>query len=52
MLTRDSYGVSKVYNQQWGYLLVDTQAAQTMMRALIKATRNNNELDPSAGKAL
>lgn len=49
-LTRDSYGVSKVYNQQWEYLLLDVQSAQTSIRTLFKSARNN-QLDLSAGKA-
>ncbi|PBP26400.1 putative Rad21/Rec8 N terminal domain-containing protein [Diplocarpon rosae] len=43
------YGVSKVYNQQWEYLLMDAQSAQNMVRTLFKVVRNH-ELDPSAGK--
>ncbi|CZR51478.1 related to meiotic cohesin rec8 [Phialocephala subalpina] len=44
------YGVSKVYNQQWEYLLSDVQAAQNNIRALLKAARSDG-LDPNAGKA-
>ncbi|CAL3962251.1 hypothetical protein PZA11_000537 [Diplocarpon coronariae] len=43
------YGVSKVYNQQWEYLLMDAQSTQNMVRTLFRVVRNN-ELDPSAGK--
>lgn len=45
-----SYGVSRVYSQQCYYVLVDAQAAQTNMRALLKVVRMS-ELDPDAGKA-
>ncbi|KAL5317450.1 hypothetical protein ACEPPN_014545 [Leptodophora sp. 'Broadleaf-Isolate-01'] len=44
------YGVTKVYNQQWEYLLVDVQTAQNTMRSLFKVARNS-ELDASALKA-
>ncbi|KAK0112961.1 hypothetical protein ONS95_014677 [Cadophora gregata] len=44
------YGVSKVYNQQWEYLLLDTQTAQNTMRTLIKVARSA-ELDAAAIKA-
>ncbi|KAH7418101.1 Rec8 like protein-domain-containing protein [Cadophora sp. MPI-SDFR-AT-0126] len=44
------YGVSKVYNQQWEYLLLDTQTAQNTMRTLIKIARST-ELDATAMKA-
>ncbi|PVH85014.1 hypothetical protein DL98DRAFT_452409 [Cadophora sp. DSE1049] len=44
------YGVSKVYNQQWEYLLLDTQTAQNTMRTLIKVARNT-ELDATAVKS-
>ncbi|KAE8442356.1 hypothetical protein EG329_003427 [Mollisiaceae sp. DMI_Dod_QoI] len=44
------YGVSKVYNQQWEYLLTDVQAAQNNMRAMLRTARSG-ELDPNAGKA-
>ena len=44
------YGVSRVYSQQCGYVLADTQVAQNNMRALLKVARNN-DLDPEVGKA-
>jgi hypothetical protein len=44
------YGVSRVYSQQCGYVLADTQAAQNNMRALLKVAKNN-DLDPEVGKA-
>ncbi|KAI9852801.1 MAG: hypothetical protein M1838_005022 [Thelocarpon superellum] len=44
------YGVSRVYSQQCGYVLVDVQAASNHLRALLKTTRDA-ELDPEAGKA-
>ncbi|MCJ1476147.1 hypothetical protein MMC13_004812 [Lambiella insularis] len=44
------YGVSRVYYQQCYYVLVDAQAAQSNMRALLKVVRTS-ELDPDAGKA-
>lgn len=49
-LTIHSYGISKVYDQQWEYLLTDAQAAQNSMRALLKVVRTGG-LDPQAGKA-
>ena len=45
-----SYGVSRVYSQQYGYILSDAQVAQSNIRALVKAVRTS-ELDPNAGKA-
>lgn len=45
-----SYGVSRVYSQQCGYVLTDAQTAQSNMRALLKAMRTS-ALDPDAGKA-
>lgn len=45
-----SYGVSRVFSQQCGYVLSDAQIAQSNMRALLKAVRTS-ELDPNAGKA-
>ena len=45
-----SYGVSRVFSQQCGYVLSDAQVAQNNMRALLKAVRTS-ELDPDAGKA-
>ncbi|KAN0119757.1 hypothetical protein V8E51_001965 [Hyaloscypha variabilis] len=44
------YGVSKVHDQQWEYLLSDTQAANNSMRALLKVVRTDG-IDPDAGKA-
>ena len=44
-----SYGVSRVFLQQSGYLLTDAQVAQTNMRNLLKAVRTS-ELDPEAGR--
>lgn len=48
--THYSYGVSRVFSQQCGYVLSDAQIAQSHMRALLKAVRTS-ELDPNAGKA-
>lgn len=45
-----SYGVSRVFSHQCGYVLSDAQIAQSNMRALLKAVRTS-ELDPNAGKA-
>jgi len=45
-----SYGVSKVHDQQWEYLLADTQTANNSMRALLKVVRTDG-IDPEAGKA-
>lgn len=47
--TTYSYGVSRVFSQQCGYVLSDAQIAQSNMRALLKAVRTS-ELDPNAGK--
>ncbi|KAL3426589.1 hypothetical protein PVAG01_00098 [Phlyctema vagabunda] len=44
------YGVSRVYSQQVGYVLADAQAAQTMMRAMVKIAWNH-EIDLEAGRA-
>ncbi|TAQ89837.1 hypothetical protein B7494_g1835 [Chlorociboria aeruginascens] len=44
------FGVSRVYSQQCGYVLADTQAAQNSMRALLKVVRDHG-LDPEAGRA-
>lgn len=42
------YGVSKVYNQQCGYVLHDVQTAQNNLRALFKVVKNNAlDTDPS-----
>lgn len=48
--TPHSYGVSRIFSQQCGYVLSDAQIAQSNMRALLKAVRTS-ELDPNAGKA-
>ncbi|TVY81291.1 Meiotic recombination protein rec8 [Lachnellula suecica] len=45
------YGVARVYSQQCTYVLSDAQAAQTAMRAMLKAGGGGAELDSSAGKA-
>lgn len=45
-----SYGVSRVYSQQCGYVLADAQTAQSNIRALLKIVRTA-QLDPEAGKA-
>ena len=45
-----SYGVSRVYSQQCGYVLTDAQSAQSNMRQLLKSLRTS-ELDLQAGKA-
>ncbi|MCJ1249630.1 hypothetical protein MMC30_006856 [Trapelia coarctata] len=44
------YGVSRVYSQKCVYVLLDAQAAQNNMKALLKVVRTA-ELDPDAGKA-
>ncbi|KAK2765035.1 hypothetical protein FQN54_008734 [Arachnomyces sp. PD_36] len=43
-------GVSRVYNQQCGYALMDAQAIRDRMRTMLKVIRGNG-LDPEAGKA-
>jgi len=45
-----SYGISRVYSQQCGYVLADAQTAQSNIRALLKIVRTA-QLDPEAGKA-
>lgn len=50
MCSYHSYGVSRVYSQQCGYVLMDAQNAQNSMKALLKVVRTA-ELDPDAGKA-
>ncbi|KAI9839715.1 MAG: hypothetical protein M1837_002062 [Sclerophora amabilis] len=45
-----SYGVSRVYSQQVGYVLADAQSTQNNIRTLLKVIRNA-EIDPDAGKA-
>ena len=47
--TLHSYGVSRVFSQQCGYVLSDAQIFQTHMRSLLKAVRTS-ELDSNAGK--
>ncbi|KAL2007435.1 hypothetical protein VTN00DRAFT_8873 [Thermoascus crustaceus] len=44
------YGVSRVYNQQCGYALTDTQAMHDRMRTMLKVVHGGG-LDPDAGKA-
>lgn len=45
-----SYGVSRVYAQQCGYVLADTQQAMTAIRALYKVV-HANQLSSQAAKA-
>ncbi|KFY88214.1 hypothetical protein V500_06496 [Pseudogymnoascus sp. VKM F-4518 (FW-2643)] len=44
------YGVSRVYNQQCGYVLHDAQTAQNNLRTLLKVVKNN-AIDLDAGAA-
>ncbi|PGG99423.1 hypothetical protein AJ79_08539 [Helicocarpus griseus UAMH5409] len=44
------YGVSRVYNQQCGYALMDAQTMRDRMRAMVKEIHSMG-LDPDAGKA-
>lgn len=44
-----SYGVSRVNGQQWDYLLTDAQAAQNLMRAMVR-TAHSEQRDPNAGR--
>ncbi|KAL3485084.1 Rec8 like protein-domain-containing protein [Aspergillus germanicus] len=44
------YGVSRVYNQQCGYTLLDVQAMHDKMRTMLRSVAAGG-LDPSAGKA-
>lgn len=43
------YGVSRVYDQQCGYVLSDVQTLQTTMRGLLRIMRNRG-LDLDAEK--
>lgn len=45
----DRYGVSRVYNQQCGYTLLDAQAMHDKMTSMLKILPGGG-LDPSAGK--
>lgn len=45
----DRYGVSRVYNQQCGYTLLDAQAMHDKMVSMLKVLPGGG-LDPSAGK--
>lgn len=44
------YGVSRVYNQQCGYTLMDVQTMHDRMRSILKVI-HGAAIDPSAGKA-
>jgi len=44
-----SFGISRVYSQQCGYVLADAENAQHSIRALLKVVRTA-ELDPEAGR--
>ncbi|OBT68516.1 hypothetical protein VE03_02875 [Pseudogymnoascus sp. 23342-1-I1] len=45
------YGVSRVYNQQCGYVLHDAQTAQNNLRALLKVVKNSViDLDAAAAR--
>lgn len=43
------YGVSRVFSQQCGYVLVDAERCQSDMLSYFKAMQQS-ELDPRAGK--
>lgn len=43
------YGVSRVYNQQCGYTLLDVQAMHDKMLSMLKVMPGGG-LDPTAGK--
>lgn len=45
----DRYGVSRVYNQQCGYTLLDAQTIHDKMISMLKILPGGG-LDPSAGK--
>lgn len=49
-LTSCSYGVSRVYQQQCGYVLVDAQTMQSNMRTLLRVVRTA-DLDTKAPRA-
>ena len=44
-----SYGVSRVYDQQCHYVLVDAQAAHNNIRTMLMSARNN-DLESGVGK--
>lgn len=44
------YGVSRVYNQQCGYTLLEVQGMHDRMASLLRLIPGSG-LDPSAGKA-
>ena len=50
---KNRFGVSRVYSQQCGYVLSDTQAIRDkMLRAIaLLSTMKDRGLDPNAGKA-
>jgi hypothetical protein len=43
------YGVSRVYDQQCHYVLLDAQAAHNGIRTMLMSAKNN-DLEPGAGK--
>ena len=45
-----SYGVSRVYSQQCGYVLADTQSFRDKMKG-VAVVMKELEIDPDAGKA-
>lgn len=49
-LTAVSFGVSRVYSQQCGYVLADTQSFRDKMKGIVVVMKEL-EIDPDAGKA-
>ena len=49
MLTRSSYGVSRVYSHQCGYMLNDMHSFRDKMRG-IEQVMKELEIDPDVGK--
>jgi meiotic recombination protein REC8, fungi type len=45
------YGVSRVYDEQCGYMLTDVESVRRQLRTFVNVTGNLNALDPKAGKA-
>ncbi len=50
MLTKNSYGVTRVWMQQWDYLMYDAAAMQTAMRTFLRSAKGK-EIDMDIVKA-
>ena len=49
-LTGRRAGVCRVYLQQCSYILTDAQNVQLDMRRLLRAVRDDGNIDPEAGR--